>query len=203
MGTELTQISDEQLFIRYTNGDSGAFSILMDRYAIRLLHFCRSFIGSEEDAEDIVQETFLRAIKSARTYRSKSKFSKWIFTIARNLCLDRLKMERNRKDLIQGREMSLTEWTMGDLPAQPDENDTGLSLELISEAFNALSELESETIWLTFFANWTTKQIAELQDCSRTTVRTRRFRAIEKIRAVFPKELNDGEDYSSKEEHHA
>ena len=112
-------------------------------------------------------------------------------------------MERNRKDLIQGRENSLTEWTMGDLPAQPDENVTGLSLDLIVEAFNALSELESETIWLTFFANWTTKQIAELQDCSRTTVRTRRFRAIEKIRAVFPKEMNDGGNYSSKEEHHA
>ncbi len=187
MNVNSDQISDERLFIRYSEGDGEAFRILMARYAIRLLHFCRGFVETEEEAEDLVQETFLRAIRSAPTYRATARFSTWIYTIARNLAFDRMKSVRKRTNLWKGREESITESTMGVSPEAPDIFESGIFKESLKAALEVLTPLEAETIQLTFFAEWTTGQIAELQRCSRTTIRTRRFQALEKIRRVMLK----------------
>jgi len=185
MNAKTDTISDERLFIRYVEGDGEAFRILMDRYAVRLLHFCRGFVEAEEEAEDLVQETFLRAIRAAPTYRATSRFSTWIYTIARNLGLDRVKTNRNRAALWKSRQERIAESTAGTPPEAPDEVISGAFRSALKEALDVLTPLEAETIQLTFFAEWTTGQIAELQRCSRTTVRTRRFQALEKIRRVM------------------
>ncbi len=185
MNANTDTISDERLFIRYVEGDGEAFRILMDRYAVRLLYFCRGFVEVEEEAEDLVQETFLRAIRAAPTYRATSRFSTWIYTIARNLGLDRVKTNRNRAALWKSRQERIAESTTGTPPEAPDEVTSGVFRSALKEALDVLTPLEAETIQLTFFAEWTTGQIAELQRCSRTTIRTRRFQALEKIRRVM------------------
>ncbi len=195
MGNGQSRISDERLFIRYSRGDTDAFGELMDRYAVRLLRYCRSFVRSEDEAEDLVQETFFKAIRSADTYRASARFSTWIYTIARNLCLDRLKVMKTRRRLREGREQGLVETTMGQAPAVPGEGIETLSPELLEAALSALSQLEQETVRLTFFGGWNTAQIAELQACSRATVRVRRFRALEKMRAALLSEDRDGTEF--------
>ena len=192
MNTPIDRISDERLFIRYVEGDGDAFRILMDRYAVRLLRYCRGFVESEEEAEDLVQETFMRAIRSASTYRATSRFSTWIYTIARNLALDRVKTARNRADLEAGRQDGILESTMSSPPPEPDMVESGGFREQLLTALTALTPLEAETVRLTFFAEWTTAQIAELQECSRATVRTRRFQALKKIRQVLNREHVEG-----------
>ena len=179
------QISDERLFIRYTEGDGEMFRIIMDRYAVRLLHYCRGFVESQEEAEDLVQEAFLRAIRSAPTYRATSRFSTWIYTIARNLALDRVKSNRNRATLRESRQDEIAESTTGTAPEAPDSIVPGTFREMMKAALAVLTPLEVETIRLTFQAEWTTAQIADLQQCSRTTVRTRRYQALKKIRQVM------------------
>ncbi len=192
MNTPIDRLSDERLFIRYIEGDGGAFTILMDRYAVRLLRYCRGFVVSEEEAEDLVQETFLRAIRSASTYRATSRFSTWIHTIARNQALDYIRMNRNRADLREGRYDRIAESTMSEPAAAPDRIDSeGLHRQLL-DALAALTTLEAETIRLTFLAEWSTSRIAELQGCSRATVRTRRHQALEKIRPIMLREKSKG-----------
>jgi len=180
MGTE-DRISDERLFIRYTEGDGSAFRILMERYAVPLLRYCRGFVSTEEEAEDLVQEAFLRAIRSAGTYRATSRFSAWIFTIARNLGRDRIRMERNRSRLWREREAQIAESTIG--AEQESHDDSGkLPAAVIDQALKRLTPLEAETVQLTFRDRMTTAQIANIQGCSTTTVRVRRFQALEKLR---------------------
>ncbi len=190
MNAQPEHISDERLFIRYVEGDGDAFRSLMDRYAVRLLRYCRGFVDSEEEAEDLVQETFLRAIRSASTYRATSRFSTWIYTITRNLAIDRLKIDRNRADLEAGRQAGILESTMSTPPSEPDAIESGSLREQLQTALRVLTPLEAETIRLTFFAEWTTGQIAELQRCSRATVRTRRFQALKKIRQEIRQVMN-------------
>lgn len=184
--TEQTRISDEGLFIRYAEGDGQAFRELMDRYADRLVRFCRGYVSSGDTAEDLVQETFLRAIRSAGTYRATDRFSTWIHTIARNLCLDHLKVRGRRAELRRERDQEITETTMGNAPAGAAAVTGGLDAEGtrqdLERALEALTPLEAETIRLTFFADWSSRQIAELQQCSTVTVRARRHQAIEKMR---------------------
>jgi RNA polymerase sigma-70 factor (ECF subfamily) len=106
------RISDERLFIRYAEGDGSAFRVLMEKHAPGLLRFCHGYLHDEADAEDAVQETFVRAIRSASTYRATHKLSTWLYTIARHHCLDVLKVKSRRSVLREVRQQRIAESTM-------------------------------------------------------------------------------------------
>ena len=177
-----THMSDERLFIRYARGEADAFQILMERYAIRLVRFCRGYLTNPEEAEDVVQETFLRAIRSAGTYRTTARFSTWIYTIARNLCLDRLKVARRRAELWAAHRAEAVPEAVAAQEAPPPAPE-GMDSERVKEALERLSPAERETIRLTFWSDWSTHRIASLQGCSETTVRVRRHHALRKLRS--------------------
>src|SRR6516225_5688510 len=71
--------------------DPGAFEALVDRYQKRLVGILFHMVGSQEEAEDLCQEVFLRIYKARKGYRPRAKFSTWLFTIANNLALNHLR----------------------------------------------------------------------------------------------------------------
>ena len=83
--------SDEELIERFQNGDVYAFEQIVHRYKDPLLNFVYHFLGDRIDAEDVVQETFLRV------YRNIAKFSTWIYTIAGNLAKTELRRRKRRR----------------------------------------------------------------------------------------------------------
>jgi RNA polymerase sigma-70 factor (ECF subfamily) len=81
--------TDEDLAARAASGFPSAFEELVSRYGLRLFHFLRSRSGSDEDVEDLVQETFLKAYRSIGRYDPQRKFSTWLFTVAIRLSISR------------------------------------------------------------------------------------------------------------------
>ena len=88
--------TDEELIKRFQEGDVYAFEQIVHRYKDPLVNFIYHFVGNRVDAEDIVQETFLRVFKKKDLYRSVAKFSTWIYTIASNLAKTELRRRRRR-----------------------------------------------------------------------------------------------------------
>jgi RNA polymerase sigma-70 factor (ECF subfamily) len=86
--------SDEKLMLRVGQGDKRAFDEIVRRYASKMVNLAYQIIGDRELAEDIGQETFLRAYRSAARYREISKFSTWLYTIAINLCRNELRRRK-------------------------------------------------------------------------------------------------------------
>lgn len=80
--------ADEALIHRLQDGDPSALDALMDRHATAVLNFCANYTGDRAWAEDIAQETFVTVYRKALTFRSGSRALPWIFTIARNRCID-------------------------------------------------------------------------------------------------------------------
>jgi RNA polymerase sigma-70 factor (ECF subfamily) len=74
--------TDEELAARAASGSRSAFEELMSRHNLRLFHFLRPRSGSDEDVEDLVQETFLKAFRNIARYDPRWKFSTWLYTIA-------------------------------------------------------------------------------------------------------------------------
>ncbi len=72
----------------YQKGDVAAFAELVARHEKRLWSFVRRFVTDSATAEDLLQEVFLRVVRSAAEWQSSAKFSTWLYTIARNLCTD-------------------------------------------------------------------------------------------------------------------
>ena len=93
--------ADEVLLQAYRAGDVRAFERLVARYEKPMWNFLRRFVADAATAEDLLQEVFLRVVKSADEWRGAAKFSTWLYTIARNLTVDqsRRAVHRNAASL--------------------------------------------------------------------------------------------------------
>lgn len=81
---------------RFRKGDAGAFRKLVSRHQDRVFNFVLRQVRQPETAQELVQETFLRVVKNADSFRSEARFTTWVFTIARNLCVDALRRQKHR-----------------------------------------------------------------------------------------------------------
>ena len=93
----LKQMTDDMLVTLYLEGNNSAFDILLERHKDRLYNYIFFLVHSREVAEDIFQETFVKAIMTLHQgrYTNDGKFSAWITRIAHNLVIDQFRTERN------------------------------------------------------------------------------------------------------------
>jgi RNA polymerase sigma-70 factor, ECF subfamily len=96
---ELAELEDSQLAAASLAGEARAFTVLADRYHVRLLNFIHRMIGDRERAEDLVQETFVRVYRHLERYDQNRKFSTWAYTIAGNLAKNELR-NRSRNPMV-------------------------------------------------------------------------------------------------------
>src|SRR5580765_1819435 len=82
---------DAALMLRVKQGDSRAFAELVDKYKQPVINVAARMLRDPVEAEDLAQNVFVQVYKSADRYRVASKFSTWLFTIVRNLCLNEIR----------------------------------------------------------------------------------------------------------------
>src|ERR1700722_4806915 len=83
--------ADAALMLRVKRGDDAAFAELVDKYKQPVMNLAYRILRDATEAEDVAQNVFLQAYKSAPRYEVSAKFSTWLFTIARNLCLNEIR----------------------------------------------------------------------------------------------------------------
>ena len=96
-GAAAETFSDKELLAKVQADDTNAFTVLVDRYKVRLFNLIYRMLQNREEAEDILQETFLRVFKEKESYDPTYAFSTWIYTIALNLCRNELKRKKRFK----------------------------------------------------------------------------------------------------------
>src|SRR6266581_9015024 len=92
--------SDAVAVARARAGDQDAFGMLVERHSIRLFQVAYRMTGNEQDAEDVVQESFLRAYKQLDRFESRAGFATWLHRIAVNCSLDLLRKRKRREDQV-------------------------------------------------------------------------------------------------------
>src|ERR1044071_3006983 len=90
--------SDAMAVAQARAGDAGAFRVLVERHSHSLFRLAYRMTGNEQDAEDVVQESLLRAYKQLRQFDSRSSFKTWLYRIAANCSLDLLRLRGRRKE---------------------------------------------------------------------------------------------------------
>ncbi len=91
LGKKRENLGDAEMMQAIAQGSQTAFLELTVRYQQRVLNFAFRFLGTREEAEDVVQETFLRLFKGANVYDARGALTSFVFRIVRNLCIDRLR----------------------------------------------------------------------------------------------------------------
>ena len=95
MNTEL--LDDAEVIKKVLAGRQDLFGLILDRYQRPIFNFVYRFYGNYDLAEELTQETFLRCYQFLKSYDPKRKFSTWLYTVARNLCIDHLKKKKGRE----------------------------------------------------------------------------------------------------------
>ena len=90
-------ITDEQLIKQFQEGDRQSYNELVFRYKVKILNFLYRFVYDMDLAEDLAQETFLKVYLKKDSYREISKFSTWMYTIAKNLAFTELRKSTHSK----------------------------------------------------------------------------------------------------------
>lgn len=185
--------------LRFCAGDSGAFAVLLQRYQRPIHAFVARYLGPSQAslAEDLTQETFLRLVKNAKSYDPGSRFSTWLYTLARNLCIDAHRRHQHRRAQSldapggpDGDGAPLVERTSDQAPGV-DRRVMGRELQArMQRAIQALPEDQREVFLLREFSDLQFKDIAVVIGISENTVKSRMRYALEKLRA----ELRDFED---------
>ena len=189
--------ADEVLMVAYQKGDVRSFEILLTRHRKPVFNFILRFVGSRETAEDLLQETFLRVIKGAEAYQRQAKFTTWLYTIARNLCVDQSRRAKHRKaqSLDAPMNSSAESGTLldvlpsGEMASDRLAGNKQLHLKL-NEALSRLSEEQREVFLMREFLDMPFKEIADVIGVPENTVKSRMRYALEKLRLELD-EYND------------
>jgi len=165
--------------------DSGGWQGVVDSCGDRLFRSAFLLCGNETEAEDLVQETFLEALRSFHRFRKQSTIYTWLHAILVNLVRH---YHRNRHRLVYDGDAAKAE------PAAPEESPNGLDLEItaaaLTEAMSRLSAAHREVLVLRYYQELQIREISEQLRVSAGTVKSRLHYAILELQKNFPTHLN-------------
>ena len=180
--------SDEVLMLRYKEGDIEAFEVLFERYQQPLFAFCYRFCNDSAQAQDLVQEVFLRLIKTARRYEPRAKFSTFLYTFAHNLCIDYLRRRKRRPSVSLSDPLPDADGLnvgdmMKDEKANPEKEFQQKTFEeALQKAVSELPEEQREVFLLREQMNLPFDEIARIAGCLPSTAKSRMRYALQSIR---------------------
>lgn len=139
--------SDEALVLRARDGDYDAFEALFERHRQLVYRFAYQMTQRRDDAEDMVQEAFVRAYQNLHRYRDEAKFTTWLLRIVSNLCTDQARMSQRRTGLEQREASGALEWmTTGDFENPVENLEQDRRREVLRKAIMALPEHHRQMI---------------------------------------------------------
>jgi RNA polymerase sigma-70 factor (ECF subfamily) len=198
--TPRADVPDEQLMIRFQRGDRSAFAVLVRRHQTAIYNFALRQLRVQSQAEDVVQEAFVRVVQNAADFKHEARFTTWLYTITRNLCIDQMRKRALRKHASldearhgeEGDGPTLGEQT-ADTRASVEREATGTELKArIAKAVEALPEDQREVFLMREVSNLPFKEIAEIVGVPENTVKSRMRYALERLQQA----LSEYEEYA-------
>ena len=162
--------TDEELARRARAGSIRSFEELARRYKRRLFVYLRPRVGSDEDAEDLVQETFLKLYRNIGSYDPEFRFSTWLYTSAGRLAIDVYRKGAASRD-------KRTEENAGELPDPASERDRDPRALALWDAARGLGANRFRVLWLRYGEDLSIEEIAAVMGRTRLAVRVLLHRA--------------------------
>jgi RNA polymerase sigma-70 factor (ECF subfamily) len=191
--------SDEELMLRYRDGDKAAFETLYERYEKPLFDFIYRMVMNDSDTENLFQETFHRVVRSRKKYQASAQFKTWLFQIAMNLCRDRMRRMKHRSHLSLNSPVAsqndgcleLQELISDPAPDVAKSVEAGELESLVKGAVASLPEDEHLVVILKEYEGLKFSEIAEIMNCPVGTLKSVNHRAQERLRKILAKYLGD------------
>ncbi|NJD21122.1 MAG: RNA polymerase sigma factor [Melioribacter sp.] len=170
-----------ELILKAINGDAKAFErIVRDNYrfgyavAFKILY-------NEDDAKDVVQDCFIKIWKHLNEYNKKIKFTTWMYKIVVNLCFDKLKLQKRKRNIFKNYDEDSDDNTPSKIDLENDLTNKELA-EMIKHFANGLSEKQKTVFILRDMEDLSIEEVSEIMNISSSSVKTNLFYARQSIR---------------------
>ena len=170
-------LTDEQLAAKAREGDAAAMEELYLRYRQPVFRIVYRSTRNIDEAEDIVQDVFLKAFERLHTFREQSRFSTWLMRIALNLCTDRARMRQRRQELLEREADHKLAWCHPDAPDPMETAQQNAFHEAFYTALNQLPDHHRQLIILRDLEEMDSDTIAQILGTSVGAVKLRVMRA--------------------------
>ena len=183
----LNQLTDDMLVALYSKGNDKAFDVLLSRYQGKIFNYILFIVRNQELAEDIFQETFVKAIVTMQQgrYNADGKFGAWITRIAHNLVIDSFRQERNENTISNDE-------TEVDLLNDVNLCDDNIEVQMVNDQtltdvrrlVDALPDSQREVVYMRYYQDLSFKEIAEIVGVSINTALGRMRYALLNMRKI-------------------
>jgi RNA polymerase sigma factor (sigma-70 family) len=176
---------DRQIIQEIRSGQPRRFAVLVDRHKDRALTLALRMVGSREEAEELVQDSFVRAFRSIDDFRGDARFGTWFYRIVYNVCLT--SVMRKKESLPEAGE------DLEEVAATEEDPLSRLEAEelrdLLSGAIGRLSEQQRAAVTLFYVQGLSYEEIAGVTGQPMGTVKTHLFRGRERLRRIVSEQL--------------
>lgn len=189
------EIADEELMEMYAQGEPKAFEVLLQRHERGVFNFIYRSIPDAAKAEDMTQDVFVRVIKSAASYKRSAKFTTWLYTIARNLCIDQSRRRQVRREVSLQQPLGHDDdgdgATIMDKLGDERAQSGGVSLTRqqflarLREGLDALPEEQREVFLMREVSGLKFREIADIVNVPENTVKSRMRYALETLQGYM------------------
>ena len=191
-GAEVESMSDAALVELVLNGDQDVFAVLVERYKDAVQNLAYRMLGNTTEAEDVTQETFVRAYTQLSTYKSVHKFSTWLLSIASHLSIDQLR--RRRFLALPLEDVPFLEWIV-DVGVGPEQSALqGEQQDEIQKYLQLLPSKYRAVIVLRYWHDFSYEEIAQVLNLTQPLVKARLHRARELLARYMQQKTTNNEE---------
>lgn len=188
--TSRMEWTDEAAAAETRKGNTNAFRMLVERHSRAVFRLAYRMTGNQQDAEDMVQETFLRAYKQIGQFDGRSTVSTWLYRICSNCSLDLIRSRKSleKKRDLEGGDERVSSWIDKIAAPQPDPERLMRSSQLnqlLEPAMEQLSEMERVAFVLRHFEGCNVQEIAKTLGVHQNAAKHSVFRAVQKLRRAL------------------
>jgi len=179
----MSQKPDEHFIYKVIQGENNAYAVLVDRYKHMVYSLALKIVKNREDAEEIGQDTFLKAYNALNEFKGQSKFSTWLYKIAYYRSLDYLKKNKRRVDTTK---IDISEeYNIASMDDALDLMDVKERAEIIKHAIQELAADDAVLITLYYFETLSMAEISKVMEIPPNTIKVRLFRARKRLAKIL------------------
>ena len=182
------ECNDIGLVTRARTGDTDAFRVLVERHSRPLFRLAYRMTGNQQDAEDVVQDSFLRAHKQLARFDERASFGTWLYRIAVNCSLDLVRARKRRNELAAPADPEMDDPLLA-LPSHDPAPDriamSGEVRDRVAEAMTELSAAERTAFVLRHFEGMCIDDVSRVLGCQPGAAKHSVFRAVQKLRRAL------------------
>ncbi len=180
-------INDQHYINQVIEGNTNAFSILVNQYKDLVFTLAYKMLKNKEKAEEVSQDTFIKVFNSLNKFKGDSKFSTWIYKITYNTCLDCLKKSKKETSVVYLEDFS--EQQIKVIESIIENIDEKEKNQKIQECLHLLPSEDAFLITLFYFDNQSIEEIAKVINCNSNNVKIKLFRSRKKLASILKEQL--------------